>query len=142
LAGEGSELQLTLGAGDPKWLVRPAEGEEPKNTKKVEKTMEPLPDFSLALVDSLGQSAIIAVGEVKKIAPRLLSRFTKLPFWEKQWAGDPWEVQLQSVHIPLAKFRENNPEINLGRIQKIQLIFDKTPTGVIVLDGLGYEPGG
>ncbi len=146
LAGEGTELQLTLGAGDPKWLVLPSEGNADKSTndkgdeEQKENEKELLPDFSIAVVDSLGQSATLVVGNLKKIAPRLLSRFTKLPYLEKDWVGSPWEVQLQTHHIPLSEFKENNPMVDYARINKIRLIFDKTPSGVIVLDNLGHEP--
>ncbi|UWX56545.1 hypothetical protein NYZ99_10365 [Maribacter litopenaei] len=53
--------------------------------------------------------------------------------------GDDWEVQMQTFHIPLSKFDKGTSGFDGTAINKIQLIFDQSPKGIVVVDNIGYN---
>lgn len=128
-------LHLSLGAGDPKWLVEKGTDDLPE---KGEET--PL-DFHLRLTDTLGNAASLRISDIKPISPRLKTRFNKLPFLDEDMGLKPWEVQLESFHFPLAHFQKRNTDLDLGSIQYLDFRFDVTEKGVLVVDDIGMTMG-
>ena len=129
-----AHLQFTLGAGNHDWLNSHAQEKEGKPKKK---RVVPQLDFTLQLTDSLGETASLQLRSIKAIPKPLKTRFTKLEFLDKEMIGDPWEVQLQTYHVPLATFMNQNPKFHPEAIQTISLVFDQNSYGVLVLDELG-----
>ncbi len=127
---------ISIAAGDYKELEK-----EKKNDKnnKAKKREEPKLDFTVKLIDKNGQSIKIPVSEIKTIAPRLKVRFTKLKSLDKEMFGDEWEVSMEDFILPLEKLKKSNQTFHIGELNKIQLIFDRCPYGVVVVDEIGFQ---
>jgi len=46
---------------------------------------------------------------------------------------------LQTYVIPFAEWRRVAPSLDLDRVVKVRLVFDRTPAGSIVLDNIGFS---
>jgi hypothetical protein len=53
--------------------------------------------------------------------------------------GKPWEPTLQTYEIPLYTFTEIDPVFDSTTLRTIRLRFDQSPSGVIVLDEVGFR---
>jgi hypothetical protein len=40
--------------------------------------------------------------------------------------------------VPLAVFKQENPQLDLSRLRTLRWRFDQSPTGVIILDEVGF----
>ena len=49
------------------------------------------------------------------------------------------EAVFQSFLMPLAWFLEANPEFDASRPTRIEFIFDRSPSGVVILDSVGFR---
>jgi hypothetical protein len=126
-------LVITMAAGDLKWLNK-TEGEQAE-----EKFLhEEVPDVTILLTDRSGHIVQLLLSDVKPIAPRLKTRFTKLAFLDKDMIGNEWEVQPETFHLPLSAFSVSNREFDIQQLHKISLVFDQTNSGVVVVDDIGF----
>lgn len=123
-----SHLLLTLGRGDFSEL-KTDDQPEPSDSA----AMAPL-DFHIRLTDRNGATALLALSQVKAIAPPLYSQFMKLP-GPSERVGEPWEVQLETFALPLADFR--GWAFDVRQLSRIEILFDQSPRGVIVVDNIG-----
>ena len=103
-----------------------------------DKENKPL-DFSIVLEDSYGQKAIIPLSSVMPLLPQLPVQFTRLPAWEEVRIKNPSEPVLQSYRIPLGLFLNANPDLQLENITKISFYFDRSVSGRIILDNIGFS---
>ena len=53
--------------------------------------------------------------------------------------GSLSEIVLQTYVSPLEEWRRVAPTLDLDRITKVRLLFDRTPAGSIVLDNIGFS---
>lgn len=129
-----NSLQLSLASGNPTWLKKQ------DGKKNVDGTSDDTlnNDFTLVLKDTLGNTSSLKISNTKNIMPPLKTKFTKFEFLDKGMIGDDWEVQLQTFHFPLSKFKIDTSDFDVSAINHIQFIFDQSPMGVIVVDDIGY----
>lgn len=50
-----------------------------------------------------------------------------------------WELTLQSFSIPLGDFTADNPALALDRLHRVELVFDRSPAGTVVVDHIGFS---
>ena len=124
-------LQISVAAGNFKELNQSTKGQKDRD--------EPELDMSIVLTDWSGQRAKIPLSSVKKIAPRLKTRFTKLASLDEDMIGSEWEVQLQTFHLPFSSFHADNPTFNIQALHEVSLVFDQIPYGVVVVDDIGFS---
>lgn len=125
------QLLISLATGDFKELS--------KNKKEKEKRKEPRLDFHLQLIDSSGHQIEIQISKVKRIAPRLKVKFTKVKSLDADWVGKDWEVHLESFALPLLDFSTLDGNFNFEKTKVIQLVFDICKYGVLVVDDIGIS---
>lgn len=131
---------IRAAAGNQKDLEGLENIEDDENAKKKPAEDNSLPlDFSIELIDSLGQTASIQISQIKQIAPPLKTRFTKLGSLDKEIFGADWEVQLQTFHLPIKDFNLSNDSFDLSTLKTISLVFDQGTKGVIVIDDIGWS---
>ncbi len=53
--------------------------------------------------------------------------------------GSLSEIVLQTYVIPFEEWRRVAPALDLDRITKVRLLFDRTPAGSIPLDNVGFS---
>jgi len=124
------ETNSNTGNNKPKSRKEKADKE-----KKEEKDKEPI-DFSIVLSDQTGQSAALPLHYFSYLQPQIESAIMKADFLTKESKS---EVIFQHFRFPLKVFSEINPALDLMGIRKIQLVFDRSNEGVLVLDNLGFS---
>ncbi len=109
-----------------------------ESSKRADSIINKSVNFTISLSDHAGKTAQFELAEVIQLAPPLLSIFAKTEDISNK-IGKSWEPQFQTVLIPIGKIYENNPELNLSNIREIQLVFDKTLKGEVILDDFEYS---
>lgn len=125
LSRKAQELLVTVATGDPGLL-------------KNKKDEMPDLDFRILLADTSGQMASITLSAVKKVAPQLKVRYTKIEQLDKGVFNKSWEITPETFSIPLSAF-DQTASFDPDAIEQIQFVFDKTKKGVVVLDEIGFS---
>ena len=94
-------------------------------------------NFSIQISDSLGNIAYTAMKQIKMMAPRLKVQYVKLSGLNKEGYGNDWEPAMETFEIPLKQFTGIAPLPN--KIKRIELIFDDTPRGVVILNEIALR---
>jgi dienelactone hydrolase len=100
------------------------------------KATEPL-DLTIRLQDGSGNQADLPLSHVSPVPLPLTAQLTRL-----SWMSDlpPGEVVLQTLSLPLIDFTVANPAFNPVDLTTISFRFDRSSTGRIVLDNIGFQP--
>ncbi len=132
-----SVLSFALAHADER-PKRPGE-KSPKGQKEEssQRIVEPI-DLTLELVDAQGNVARCPFSRVAPIPTPLRVQFLKLRKTNRERYGEAWEPALQTYEVPLAVFSELSPQIDLPSLRTIRWRFDRSPTGVIILDDVGF----
>jgi hypothetical protein len=48
------------------------------------------------------------------------------------------DLVFQVFFFPLSSFMEKNETLDIGRLQEIRFVFDRTGEGVVVIDNIGF----
>lgn len=96
-------------------------------------------NFSIEAVSANGSAARVAVDSFMLLLPPLHVQFTKLEWLDQLLYKNSAEPAFQSIHVPLNAFALANPSFNPHHLRRIRLIFDKTPSRVIVISGVGLS---
>jgi hypothetical protein len=99
-------------------------------------------DLAIELVDTAGATARLPLSEFAAIPPALHVRFLKLTGLSRDIYGRVWEPTLKTYELPLSSFVSANPEFESRSLQTIRFRFDLVPSGVIILDEVGFRMGG
>ncbi len=125
-----------------------AEGEEEEKTPGVEKKEEtrkkdekkkkaPL-DFTVELVGTNGSTARVALSRFFPLQPVLKVKFTKWSYLEQEFYKSPTEPVFQTYELPLSAFVKAGAGFNPASLKTIRFRFDRTQSGVILLDEVGF----
>ncbi len=125
-------LAFSMAIGDLTELK--LEDKQKKKTKLPNKGF----NFSVVLVDSMGNKASVAVDEHNGLSQKIKSKFTKFKFLDKQMIGGDSEIQLKSCYIPISSFLKQEDSLHLNKLKSIDFVFDKDTLGVLVLDDIGF----
>ena len=115
--------------------------EEPDEENEEEDEKPTALDLTVELIDLDGHRAALPLSAFRGLVPPVESRLTKLPD-ESFLFGSAWEITLQTFELPLAAFAHASEELDLGRLSQVRLLFDRSPVGMVVLDDVGFVPGG
>jgi len=114
------------------------EREETKETEAEKDTVKKPIDFTIEVQDRGGQTIAFPLSEVARLLPPLSAKFTKFSMIEQLY-GSPSEPVLQTIEVPLARFVELNKRFNPTEIASVRFRFDRSPSGVIILDEVGFR---
>jgi dienelactone hydrolase len=92
-------------------------------------------DLTIALVDSAGQIAAMPLSTYSYLSRQLEPKIMKADFMTDVAKSD---LVFQVFFFPLSKFGEQNAMLDIGRIQEIRFVFDRTEEGVVVIDNIGF----
>ncbi len=106
------------------------DGEEDEDAPR-----EPI-DFTIRLVDAQGIAAEVPLSRFSMVQPQLEVQLRKAFFDDPRTES---EAVFQSFLLPLAWFLEANPEFDASRPTRIEFIFDRSPSGVVILDSVGFR---
>lgn len=122
---KAQQLLLTIATGDP-GLLKNKEGEMPDL------------DFSISLTDTSGRVAQVVLSAIKKVAPQLKVRYTKIAQLDKGMFKKAWEITPETFTIPFNSF-DTTAGFNFNAVQQIRMVFDQVKKGVVVLDEIGFS---
>ncbi|MCB9452973.1 MAG: MFS transporter [Anaerolineaceae bacterium] len=91
-------------------------------------------DFTIELVDRAGESARLPLSDFAALQPPVSVRLQKTPFGS--WSTMP---VLQHVELPLSAFIAENPDFDPTAIDTVWLVFDRTPSAVVIVDDIGFR---
>jgi len=94
-------------------------------------------DLTLELVASDGTAATLPLSHVYPLPPAIRVTLTKWPRWERAEYKSPVEPMLQTLEVPLGAFVKVNPDFDPGQLRQIRFRFDRTKSGVLLLDQVG-----
>jgi dienelactone hydrolase len=110
-------------------------GETPEGGRR-----EGLPlDLTLELTDGQGRMAGLPLSRIAPVPLPVRARWTKLAALDRAGFGEDAEVHLQTYTLPLSAFAGAGAEIDPSDLRTIRFRFDRSPSGVIVLDDLGFR---
>lgn len=88
-------------------------------------------DFHVVMTDWDGHSAGLALSDT----PQGPLRYPASPA-----PGPGWKSVFETYRLPLAAFRDLNPELDLSRLKSIDFVLDITPTGRVFIDDIEFAP--
>ncbi|APR84880.1 putative secreted protein [Minicystis rosea] len=101
------------------------------------KAPRPPIDLDIELADAHGRTARVALGSVGLLQTQLDGRIWKGIFTR---AREP-EPVLGTFTIPIARFTQAEPELDVAHLAEIRFVFDRSPAGVVILKDVGFDPG-
>jgi hypothetical protein len=116
-----SQSRLALALGRPK-----------EDTKPLDLTVE--------LVDKDGQLTSLPLSYFAPIQPALKTVLTKANWLEGFETVGPVEQVLQSYELPLSTFVRVNPHFDPANLKTVRFNFDRTASGEVILDNIGFYP--
>ncbi len=93
-------------------------------------------DFSINLADINKQQAILPLSKISLLQPEMDIKIYKLDFLPNQPTS---EIVFQTHLFNLADFQEMNTAFDVSQINTISLVFDKTSSGSIAIDNIGFR---
>ena len=94
-------------------------------------------DFTIALIDGKQAIAELPLSDDGYLYPSIKPKLMKASFLDPI---DSPDYVFQTFEFPLAHFMARNPDFEPAALQQIQLRFDKTPKGMIILDSVAFAP--
>jgi hypothetical protein len=91
-------------------------------------------DLTIELTDSTGATAQQSLCHYAAMLPPLPVQRTKWAPWEKEF-GEPTEPIFQTIEVPLDSLGGIAP----ARLTRIRFLFDRTPSGTVLLDEVGFR---
>ncbi len=119
------------------------ESTEVENEKDTETEEEPmdadeepeLVDFTVQLKDASGNVCNFPLSKCSPLQPLLKRKMTK---WSFMQTSDETESIQQFLYFPLNELDGNGQEFDFENIAGISFIFDRTPTGVVAVNKIGF----
>lgn len=107
------------------------EDEEDDDEEEAEKPI----DFSIQLIDSIGQTASFPLSRFSPLQREIEVIIKKMGFLMDDKQS---EKVFQTFYFPVEDFQEVNPQFSITGIKEIRFVFDKTESGVVVIDNIGF----
>jgi hypothetical protein len=93
-------------------------------------------DLDVEIVDAAGLAARIPLASVRLLQPQLVAQVYKGSFTRRR---EP-EPMLGTYDIPLSRFAEAEPRIDLDHLAAVRFLFDRTRAGAVALTDVGFRP--
>jgi hypothetical protein len=136
-----SALVLSVAVSDEK---APPLGKKPDDkadeTDKQGKKKPELTDFTVEMLGSDGISTALPLSHFRPLLPPFAVRFTKLEHLDGEFYKKSSEPIFQTVEMPLSAFAAQTKGFDPSKLKQIRLRFDRTPSRVIILSRIGFEP--
>lgn len=92
-------------------------------------------DFTLELTDRAGAHIQFLLSECMPLQRQIKKKLTKYAFLN---ANDDAEAIPDFFYFNLDKLQPKYPNFSMNKLHSIRFIFDKSPSGVIILDDIGF----
>jgi len=111
------------------------EGEEDEEDEDAPR--EPI-DFTVRIVDAHGAIAELPLSRFSMVQPQLEVQLRKAFLNDEPRTES--EAVFQSFLFPLEWFLEANPQFDTSRPARLEFVFDRSESGVVILDTVGFRP--
>jgi dienelactone hydrolase len=111
-------------------------GDRPKPDEDEDK---PPVDLTVQVEDAAGRTASVTLRDYGAIRRPLDTYVLRRSDLEKQRFADHWELILQTYSIPLGDFVAATPELDLGSLRAVRLVFDRSVAGEVAVDQIGFS---
>jgi hypothetical protein len=89
------------------------------------------------LVDRAGNAARLPLSHFAFLQPEIQAQLAKVRWMTR--TVPPAQPAFQTFHFPLADFVAANPAFNPATIRSVRLVFDRTASGLALLDEVGFR---
>jgi dienelactone hydrolase len=98
-------------------------------------------DFRVELETSDGMKASVTLAELSPLPPPLKIRLYKWARIEKRWrdGARDYDQVLTRYAVPLGALEHATPGFDASKIRVVRFVFDRSPAGSVLLDGIGFE---
>jgi dienelactone hydrolase len=135
--GYAIELPPSLSFSDRHTLVFALAHRQENDRQGRTFSVEPI-DLTIEITDRAGQSAELPLSHFALLQPEPHVQLAKLG-WMTSTVPASHPV-FQTFSFPLADFVALNPQLDVGHLATVRLVFDRTPAGLILLDEVGFRP--
>ncbi len=125
-----ADIRLSFAGTPANTPTAPAERDRPG-------TGDPL-DLTVVIEDRDGHQARVPLDTFSLLQPQLEYYPLKARML-KSSDGLPHEPTFQRFEFPLRQFTEANPALDISRLSRIALEFDRSPSGVLEIDNIGIR---
>ncbi len=116
--------------------INPDEALEDETDEADEADEEPvLIDFTIQLTDEMGNMLEFPLSKCSPLQPMIKRKFTKLSLMQ---TANETESVMQHLYFPLNELNENGGKFNYENITGVKFIFDRTSTGVVAINNIGF----
>ncbi|MDQ8155676.1 MAG: hypothetical protein P3B98_13580, partial [Gemmatimonadota bacterium] len=100
-------------------------------------------DFHVVLETADGLTASVALSELAPLPPPLPIRLYKWARSEKRFGASSrdYDQVLTRYAVPLADLERKVPGFKSERVRAVRFVFDRSESGTVLLDGVGFERG-
>jgi dienelactone hydrolase len=143
-AGKTGRYRITLpDTAAATWALGPnsrlvfavADARDDPGAREARQRYEPV-DFTIELVTADGVAAQLPLSGVLPLPPLVRVTFTKWRYLDHAFYAGKSEPVFQTYELPLGRFAAAGWEP--ARLREIRFLFDRTPSGRIMLDGVGF----
>ncbi|MBA4070455.1 MAG: hypothetical protein C0497_01260 [Gemmatimonas sp.] len=112
-----------------------------KQEKKAGKDSVIVLDFRVEVETADGRTASVALSELSPLPPPLTIRLFKWARVERKFgAGSRDYDQVPTRYaVPLAQLERATPGFDATKVRAVRFVFDRTETGSVLIDGVGFE---
>lgn len=97
--------------------------------------LPPFIDLTIEVIDGEERAVRVPLSTFAALQPALYTQVVKADLLDDEAAS---EIVFQRFELSAAVFREAQPALDLSRITRITLRFDRTLAGVVILDDVGW----
>ena len=113
------------------------EEEKEEDEKEEKKAKEPI-DLTIQLTDSNGQKAALPLSQFSPLQRTIQVSYLKTDFITGEKES---EKVFQTFYFPIQDFIKVNENFDGTSIEKIEFVFNKSKSGVVVIDNIGFMKG-
>ena len=100
-------------------------------------------DFRIEVETVDGVKASVALSELSPLPPPLTIRLYKWARTERRFGASSRDYDQVPTRyaVPLAQFAQAMPGFDAARVRAVRFVFDRTESGSVLIDGIGFERG-
>lgn len=112
------------------------ESPSPDNQRPAAKNPVPI-DLTIQVADQAGNLARLPLSHFSLLQPPLQGRLGKLEWMSVLPLSEP---VFQTFEFCLGDFVASNPDFDPSNLSEIRFLFNRTPSGIVILDEIGFRP--
>lgn len=140
-AADSAKKAKAKSASDPAATRKQTDKAAAKAKAKAAKDSVIALDFRIELETADGAKASVALSELSPLPPPLTIRLYKWARVERRFGGGARDYDQVPTRyaVPLAALEKSRPGFDASEVRAVRFVFDRTETGSVLIDGIGFE---